>query len=190
MAWIVHDNDIVHCDLTSVSVIHPVHRDPLNIICKQNNVLIAADGSPRLADFGISNVIGPPDQEFPPRHSLIRCMAPELLANTNDMTLLEEILLLEKETLLPEEETLLSKKATLLRNIKSGDIYSLGCIILEVMSLIDLLTLIDAACRFYMGKCPIGGSSILNMFLMQSLIKRNPSELIPPFRSSIITSIS
>ncbi|KAG1791956.1 kinase-like domain-containing protein [Suillus subaureus] len=35
----VHDRDVIHGDLTN------------------NNVLVAADGSPRLADFGISNIM-------------------------------------------------------------------------------------------------------------------------------------
>ena len=142
----MHDNDIVHHNLTSVSIIHPVHRDPLNLICKQNNVLIAADGSPRLADFGISNSFRDSGDTISIPPSLYRWTAPEFFYDTYGMTLLEDISLLEKKTFL--------------RDIMSGDIYSLGCIILEVMSLIDLLTLIDTTCRFYIGKCPIGGPRI------------------------------
>ena len=135
MAWTVHDNDIVHCDLTSVSVIHPVHRDPLNFICQQNNVLIATDGSPRLAGFSMLNITRQSDPEFSFQPGSIRWIAPECLD-------------------VMDGETLLSNEATLLRNIKSSDIYSLGCIMLQVLPLIGLLILIDATLQVLYGKVP------------------------------------
>jgi len=127
----------------------------------QNNVLIAADGSPRLADFGISNIMRQSDPAFSFHPGAVRWIAPECMA-------------------IPEE-------GTVQRGTKSGDIYALGCIILEVLSLIDMSALIDATCRFYMGDCPTGGSRALHTFFLQNSAEWNPSESIRPFRSSLIT---
>jgi len=73
----------------------------------QNNVLIATDGSPRLADFGISNIIRQTDTTFSYHPGAVRWAAPECM-------------------ILPEEQTIQC-------GTKSGDIYALGCIMFQVL---------------------------------------------------------
>ncbi|KAG2106086.1 kinase-like domain-containing protein [Suillus cothurnatus] len=85
----LHDNYVIHGDLTS------------------NNVLIAADGSVRLADFGISNIMVESNPAFSYHAGAVRWAAPELV-------------------IIPEGQTV--QCAT-----KSSDIYSVGCIILQVL---------------------------------------------------------
>ncbi|KAG2062404.1 kinase-like protein [Suillus hirtellus] len=84
----LHDNDVIHGDLTS------------------NNVFIAADGSPRLADFGVSNIMIASNPAFNYQSGAVRWAAPELID-------------------LSEDEPV--RCAT-----KSSDIYALGCIMLQV----------------------------------------------------------
>ncbi|KAG2046361.1 kinase-like protein [Suillus hirtellus] len=57
----LHDNDVIHGDLTS------------------GNVLVAADGSPRLADFNISNIMVQSNPAFSYHTGAVRWVAPELL---------------------------------------------------------------------------------------------------------------
>ncbi|KAG1815242.1 kinase-like domain-containing protein [Suillus subaureus] len=85
----VHDRDVIHGDLTD------------------NNVLVAADGSPRLADFGISNILVQTNPAFSYHTGAVRWVAPELLDP-------------------PEDEP--TQCAT-----KSTDIYALGGIMLQVL---------------------------------------------------------
>ncbi|KAG2140931.1 kinase-like domain-containing protein [Suillus bovinus] len=85
----LHDKNVIHGDLTS------------------NNVLIAADGSPRLADFGVSNIMVKSNPAFSYQTGAVRWAAPELIV-------------------LPEGQTV--QFAT-----QSSDIYALGCIILQVL---------------------------------------------------------
>ncbi|KAG1867241.1 kinase-like domain-containing protein, partial [Suillus subalutaceus] len=85
----LHDNDVIHGDLTN------------------NNILVAADGSPRLADFGISNVIVQSKPAFDYHTGAVRWVAPELIDP-------------------PEDQPI--QCAT-----KSTDIYSLGGVMLQVL---------------------------------------------------------
>ncbi|KAG2355120.1 kinase-like domain-containing protein [Suillus spraguei] len=85
----LHDNDVIHGDLTS------------------NNILIAADGSPRLADFGVSNIMVESNPAFSYQIGAVRWAAPELIVREIGQTV---------------------QCAT-----KSSDIYSLGCIMFHVL---------------------------------------------------------
>jgi serine/threonine protein kinase len=75
----------------------------------QNNVLIAADGSPRLADFGISNIVMLSDPTFSHHINAVRWAAPEFM-------------------IIPEDQTVQY-------GTNSSDIYALGGIMLQVLSL-------------------------------------------------------
>jgi serine/threonine protein kinase len=85
----LHDNNVIHGDLTI------------------NNILVAADGSPRLADFGILNSVVGSNPAFSYQTGAVRWAAPELIV-------------------LQEGQTV--QCAT-----KSSDIYALGCIMLQVL---------------------------------------------------------
>ncbi|KAG2351113.1 hypothetical protein BDR07DRAFT_1502576 [Suillus spraguei] len=85
----LHDNNVIHGDLTI------------------NNVLVAADGSPRLADFGVSNIMVESNPAFSYQTGAVRWAAPELVV-------------------LQDGDTV--QCAT-----KSSDIYALGCIMLQVL---------------------------------------------------------
>ncbi|KAG1847618.1 kinase-like domain-containing protein [Suillus subluteus] len=85
----LHDHDVIHGDLTN------------------NNVLVAADGSPRLADFGISNIMVQTNPAFSYHTGAVRWVAPELIDP-------------------PEDQPI--QCAT-----KSTDIYALGGIMLQVL---------------------------------------------------------
>ncbi|KAG2140922.1 kinase-like domain-containing protein [Suillus bovinus] len=85
----LHDHDVIHGDLTD------------------GNVLVAADGSPRLADFGISNIMVRSNPAFSYHTGSVRWVAPELLDP-------------------PEDQPI--QCAT-----KSSDIYALGSIMLQVL---------------------------------------------------------
>jgi serine/threonine protein kinase len=76
----------------------------------QSDVLIAADGSPRIADFGISNIVMLSNPAFSHHSGAVRWAAPEFIV-------IQEV------------------QTTIKYGTNSGDIYSLGCIILEVSSL-------------------------------------------------------
>lgn len=84
----LHDNDVIHGNLTS------------------NNVLVAADGSPRLADFSLSNIMIESNMAFSYHTGAVRWAAPELI--------IHESHIVQCPT-------------------KFCDIYSLGCIMLEVL---------------------------------------------------------
>jgi serine/threonine protein kinase len=85
----LHDHNVIHGDLTN------------------NNVLVAADGSPRLADFGISNIMVQSNPAFSYHTGAVRWVAPELLDP-------------------PESQSI--QCAT-----KFTDIYALGGIMLQVL---------------------------------------------------------
>ncbi|KAG1845271.1 kinase-like domain-containing protein [Suillus tomentosus] len=82
----LHDNNVIHGSLTN------------------DNILVAADGSPRLAGFGISNIMIESNPAFSYHTGPVRWVAPELLD--------------------PPKDTV--QCAT-----KSSDIYALGCIMLS-----------------------------------------------------------
>ncbi|KAG1737451.1 kinase-like domain-containing protein [Suillus lakei] len=86
----LHDNRVTHGDLTS------------------SNVLIDADGSACLADFGISNLMTESNPTFSYHLGAVRWAAPELFVNPDGQVV---------------------QCAT-----KSSDIYSLGCIMLQILS--------------------------------------------------------
>jgi serine/threonine protein kinase len=71
--------------------------------------LVAADGSPRLAGFDVSNIMVESNPTFPYQPGAVRWAAPELFV--------------------PQEVRCTTK---------SSDIYSLGCIMLEVSALFEL----------------------------------------------------
>jgi serine/threonine protein kinase len=75
----------------------------------QNNVLIAADGSPRLADFGVSNIVMLTNPAFSHHTGAVRWAAPEFMV-------------------IPEDQIV--QYGTI-----SSDIYALGGIMLQVLSL-------------------------------------------------------
>ncbi|KAG2088074.1 kinase-like domain-containing protein [Suillus discolor] len=85
----LHDHNVIHGDLTN------------------GNVLVAADGSPRLADFGISNIMVQSNPAFSYHTGAVRWVAPELVDP-------------------PEDQPI--QCAT-----KSTDIYALGGIMLQVL---------------------------------------------------------
>ncbi|KAG1853472.1 kinase-like domain-containing protein [Suillus subalutaceus] len=85
----LHNHDVIHGDLTN------------------NNVLVAADGSPRLADFGISNIMVQSNPAYSYHTGAVRWIAPEVLD-------------------LPEDQPI--QCAT-----RSTDIYALGGIMLQVL---------------------------------------------------------
>lgn len=85
----LQDRDVIHGDLTS------------------NNILIAADGSPRLTDFSISNIMVQSNPAFSYHTGAVRWVAPELLDPPGDQPI---------------------QCAT-----KSTDIYALGGIMLQVL---------------------------------------------------------
>ncbi|KAG2753109.1 kinase-like protein [Suillus brevipes Sb2] len=85
----LHDNNVIHGDLTS------------------NNVLVDTDGSPRLADFGVSNIMVESNPAFSYQTGAVRWAAPELIVLQDGKTV---------------------PCAT-----KSSDIYALGCIMLQVL---------------------------------------------------------
>jgi serine/threonine protein kinase len=128
----------------------------------QNNVLIAADGSPRIADFGISNIVMLSNAAFSHHAGAVRWTAPEIVV-------------------IPEDQTIIQY------GTKSSDIYALGGIMLQVLSLslACWLALTDATCRSYMGNSPIGGLEVLYTLFLRSSEAWNLSG--PPSRSSQIT---
>jgi serine/threonine protein kinase len=77
----------------------------------QNNVLISADGSPRLADFGISNIVMLTNPAFSHHTGAVRWAAPEFMVIPDD-------------------------QITIQYGTKSSDIYALGGIMLQVLSLL------------------------------------------------------
>ena len=159
MVWTVHDNNVIHCDLSSVSFIHAVHQRSSEH-CHRTTYWL------------------PPIDRLALQISVYR-----ILSGIGTRNILEVFVGLL--------QSILSRRKGLYRATPSPATYiPLAVLSLRYRSLIDLLTLIDATCRFYMGKCPIGGSRFLDMSCLQKLIKWNPSELIPPFRSSMITSMS
>jgi len=85
----LHNNNVIHGDFNS------------------NNVLIAADGSPRLADFGISNIVMQANPTYSFHTGAVRWVAPELM-------------------IVPEDQTIPS-------GTTSSDIYALGGIMLQVL---------------------------------------------------------
>lgn len=85
----LHDKHVIHGDLTS------------------NNVLVDADGSPRLADFGVSNIMVESNPAFSYQTGAVRWAAPELIV--------------------------LHEGQTVPCATKSSDIYALGCIMLQVL---------------------------------------------------------
>lgn len=85
----LHDHDVIHGDLSN------------------KNILVAADGSPRLADFGISNIMVQSNPAFSYHTGAVRWVAPELIDS-------------------PEDQPV--QCAT-----KSTDIYALGGIMLQVL---------------------------------------------------------
>jgi serine/threonine protein kinase len=127
----------------------------------QNNVLIAADGSPRLADFGISNIVMLSNPAFSYHTGAVRWAAPEFMVISEDQNIQY--------------------------GTKSSDIYALGGIMLQVLSLslACWLSLTDPTCRSYMGNNHIGGLEVLCTLFLQSTKTYNPLGL--PSRSAPIT---
>ena len=91
---------------------------------------MAADGSPRLADFGVSNIMVQSIPAFSYHTGAVRWTAPELID-------------------LPE--------GTMPFVTKFSDIYSLGCIMLQVSPLLTMVVSLTWCNRCYTEKFPIGG---------------------------------
>ncbi|KAG2088081.1 kinase-like domain-containing protein [Suillus discolor] len=85
----LHDNDVIHGDLTS------------------DNILVTADGSPRLADFSVSNIMRESKPVYSYHTGALRWAAPELI--------------------------IYSEGGTVQCATKFSDIYSFGCLMLQVL---------------------------------------------------------
>jgi serine/threonine protein kinase len=142
---LVHEKDIVHGDLTGVGLIF-IYSIRSSINCWQSHILVDGSGNIRIADFGRSMLLADADNEMfgPVQTWNARWMAPELFAPLSE----------DDEEFQPLPPT------------KPGDIYSFGCVMLQVrcamLGFLDHVTFLSWS-KILSGKEPYWGGNAVEI---------------------------